>query len=65
MDRISDAERLRIAEVLAEGALAWRLHEEIHRSRYVIRRPMVALRNESRGVPADGRMLGGVPGTGC
>ena len=38
MDRISDTERQRIAELLAEGAPVWRLHEEINRSRYAIRR---------------------------
>jgi hypothetical protein len=43
MDRISDAERLRIAELLAEGAPAWRLHQEINRPRYAIRRAVVAL----------------------
>jgi hypothetical protein len=37
MDRISDAERLRIAGLLAEGAPAWQLHE-INRCRYAIRR---------------------------
>ena len=43
MDRISDAERLRIAELLAEGTPAWRLHKEINRSRFAIRRAVVAL----------------------
>jgi IS30 family transposase len=43
MDRISDAERQRIAGLLAEGAPVWRLHEEINRSRYAIRRAVVAL----------------------
>jgi hypothetical protein len=32
MDEISDAERQRIAELLAEGAPVWRLHKEINRS---------------------------------
>jgi hypothetical protein len=36
MDRISDPERRRIAELLAEGAPAWQLHREINRSRYAI-----------------------------
>src|SRR6266487_3853342 len=43
MDRISDEERRRIAELLAEGAPVWRLHKEINRSRYAIRRAVVAL----------------------
>ena len=43
MDRISDAERRRIAELLAEGAPVWRLHQEIGRSRHAIRRAVVAL----------------------
>ena len=30
MDRISDTERQRIAELLAEGAPVWRLHQEIN-----------------------------------
>lgn len=43
MDRISDAERLRIAELLAEGAPVWRSHKVINRSRHAIRRAVVAL----------------------
>src|SRR6266480_3161912 len=43
MDRISDEERRRIAELLAEGAPVWRLHREINRSRYAIRRAVIAL----------------------
>ena len=42
MDRISDKERRRIAELLAEGAPVWRLHQEINRSRYAIRRAVAA-----------------------
>jgi hypothetical protein len=42
MDRISDEERRRIAELLAEGAPVWRLHREINRSRYAIRRAVIA-----------------------
>jgi IS30 family transposase len=49
MDRISDAERLRIAQLLAEGASAWRLHKEINRSRYAIRRAVVALHRPANG----------------
>ena len=43
MDRISDEERRRIAGLLAGGAPAWWLHKEINRSRYAIRRAVVAL----------------------
>ena len=43
MDRISDRERRRVAELVAEGASAWRLQQEIHRSRYAIRRAVIAL----------------------
>src|SRR5262245_43896703 len=43
MDRISDEERRRIAELLAEGAPVWRLHREINRSRHAIRRAVIAL----------------------
>ena len=51
MDRISDAERQRIAELLAEGAPAWRLHKEINRSRYAIRRAVVALHRPPKREP--------------
>jgi uncharacterized protein YerC len=43
VDRISDRERLRVAELVAEGAPAWKLQQEIHRSRYAIRRAVIAL----------------------
>ena len=43
MDQITDEERRRIAELVAEGAPAWKLHQEINRSRYAIRRAVVAL----------------------
>ena len=43
MDRISDVERRRIAELVAEGASVWRLHQEINRSRHAIRRAVIAL----------------------
>jgi IS30 family transposase len=43
VDRISDRERRRVAELVAEGASAWRLQQEIHRSRYAIRRAVIAL----------------------
>ena len=51
MDRISDTERQRIAELLAEGAPVWRLHQEINRSRYAIRRAVVALHRPPKREP--------------
>jgi transposase, IS30 family len=51
MGRISDEERRRIAELLAEGAPGWRLHQEIDRSRYAIRRAVIALRWPARREP--------------
>jgi IS30 family transposase len=51
MDRISDEERLRIAELLAEGAPVWRLHQEINRSRFAIRRAVIALQRPARREP--------------
>ena len=51
MDRISDEERQRIAELLAEGAPVWRLQQEINRSRYAIRRAVVALQRPARREP--------------
>src|SRR5215471_1350976 len=51
MDRISDVERQRIAELLAEGAPVWRLHQEINRSRHAIRRAVIALRRPARREP--------------
>jgi hypothetical protein len=33
MDQITERERRRIAELVAEGAPAWKLHQEIGRSR--------------------------------
>jgi hypothetical protein len=51
MDRISDAERQRIAELLAEGAPVWRLHKEINRSRHAIRRAVVALHRPPKREP--------------
>ena len=38
MDQITDEERRRIAELVAEGAPPWKLHQEINRSRRAIRR---------------------------
>jgi hypothetical protein len=51
MDRISDTERQRIAELLAGGAPVWRLHREINRSRYAIRRAVIALQRPARREP--------------
>jgi IS30 family transposase len=51
MDRISDTERQRIAELLAEGAPVWRLHQEINRSRYAIWRAVVALHRPPKREP--------------
>ncbi len=51
MDRISDAERRRIAALLAGGAPVWRLHQEIGRSRYAIRRAVIALQRPPRREP--------------
>jgi transposase, IS30 family len=43
MGQITDEERWRIAELVAEGAPPWKLHQEINRSRHAIRRAVVAL----------------------
>src|SRR5215472_11123165 len=51
MDRISDVERQRIAELLAEGAPVWRLHQEINRSRHAIRRAVLALHRPPKREP--------------
>jgi hypothetical protein len=51
MDRISNEERRRIAELLAEGAPMWRLRREINLSRYAIRRAVIALRRPARREP--------------
>jgi IS30 family transposase len=40
---ITDEERRRIAELVAEGAPPWKLHQEIRRSRHAVRRAVVAL----------------------
>jgi len=47
MDRISDVERRRSAELVAEGAPVWRLHQEINRSRHAIRWAVIALHRPS------------------
>jgi IS30 family transposase len=51
MDQITDEERRRIAELVAEGAPAWKLHQEINRSRHAIRRAVVALYRPARREP--------------
>jgi IS30 family transposase len=43
MERLSGKEKERIAELLAEGAPVWQLHQEINRSRFAIRRAVRAL----------------------
>jgi transposase, IS30 family len=48
MDQITDEERRRIAELVAEGAPPWKLHREINRSRHAIRRAVVALHRPAR-----------------
>src|SRR6266487_124488 len=44
MDQITEQERRRIAELVAEGAPAWKLHQEIGRSRYAVRRAVRLMR---------------------
>jgi IS30 family transposase len=51
LDCISDAERKRIAELVAEGAPVWKLNLEIHRSRYAIRRAVIKLRRPAKREP--------------
>ena len=51
MDRISEKEKVRIAESLAEGAPAWRMHQEVHRSRHAIHRVIKALQRPKRPEP--------------
>jgi hypothetical protein len=51
MDQIADEERRRIAELVAEGAPPWKLHQEISRSRHAIRRAVVALHRPGRREP--------------
>ena len=51
MDQITDEERRRIAELVAEGAPPWKLHREISRSRHAIRRAVVALYRPARREP--------------
>src|SRR5215472_9788286 len=51
MEQITDAERRRVAELLAEGAPPWMLHQEINRSRHAIRRAVVALYRPAKREP--------------
>ena len=51
MDQITGEERRRIAELVAEGAPPWKLHQEINRSRYAIRRAVVALHRPAKREP--------------
>jgi len=51
VDQITDEERRRIAELVAEGAPPWKLHLEINRSRHAIRRAVVALYRPVRREP--------------
>ena len=51
MERLSDKERERLAELLAEGAPAWRMHQEVHRSRWAIRRAINALQRPPKREP--------------
>jgi IS30 family transposase len=48
---ITDAKRRRIAELVAEGAPPWKLHQEVNRSRHAIRRAVVALYRPVRREP--------------
>src|SRR5215472_13914555 len=51
MDQITDAERRRVAELVAGGASPWKLHQEINRSRHAIRRAVVALHRSPKREP--------------
>jgi IS30 family transposase len=51
MERLSDKERERLAELVAERAPAWRMHQEINRSRWAIRRAVNALKRPPKPVP--------------
>ena len=51
MGPITDAERQRIAELVAEGAPVWKLNQEIGRSRYAIRRAVVKLHRPAKKEP--------------
>ena len=51
MDQITDEERRRIAELVAEGVPPWKLHLQINRSRHAIRRAVVALYRPAKREP--------------
>jgi IS30 family transposase len=51
VERLSEKERERLGELLAEGAPAWRMHQEVHRSRWAIRRAINALQRPPRREP--------------
>ena len=51
MERLSDRERERIAELVAEGAPFWRLLQEVPRSRYAIHRAVKRLKRPPAPVP--------------
>jgi IS30 family transposase len=51
VERLVDKERERLGELLAEGASAWRMHQEVHRSRWAIRRAINALQRPTRREP--------------
>jgi IS30 family transposase len=51
MDQITDEERRRIAELVAEGVPPWKLHQQINRSRHAIRRAVVALYRPAKREP--------------
>ena len=51
MERLSDKERARLAELVAEGAPAWRMHQEINRSRWAIRRAINAMQRPPKPGP--------------
>jgi transposase, IS30 family len=56
LDRISEAERQRIAELVAEGAPVWKLNLEINRSRHAIRRVVVAFYRPAKKEPVRSRL---------
>ena len=56
MDWLSDRERERIAELLAEGAPFWRLRQEVPRSRYTINRAVRRLRQPPKVEPVRSRL---------
>src|SRR5215831_11796136 len=51
MDQITDEERRRIAELVAEGVPPWKLPQQSNRSRHAIRRAVVALYRPAKPEP--------------